>query len=409
MDFADEPEDAAFRAGVRAWLSAHAPGATVAVARRTRVTPADIDAARAWQRRKLDHGYAGLTWPREHGGQGRAGIMQVIWYQEAVAYDTPEEPLVAGEMLAGPTLVDHGTEDQQARYLPPILSGEALWCQLFSEPEAGSDLAAVRTRAVRDGDGWRVSGHKVWTSGAQHAAQGLLLCRTDPTVPKHRGLTFMILDMRQDGVRIEPLRQLNGARHFNEVFLDDVYVADTDVVGEVGDGWRVAMSTLGHERLGLPLRRRVPFAPLVELAIDTARELDPADRGALLTELAEHHVRAECLRLINDRLVTAVSQGADAGPWGSVGKLVSSALSQSTADLAMRLLGVEALRRDPSLPDGTAWHDAWFDAPSRRIAGGTDEIQRTIIGERILGLPPEPRRDRDVPFDEVPTGSGRNP
>jgi alkylation response protein AidB-like acyl-CoA dehydrogenase len=368
------------------------------------VTASDVQAAREWQRRKLADGLAGLTWSREHGGQGQPEILQVIWYQESVNFDTPEEPLVAGEMLAGPTLIDHGSEDQRARYLPSILAGDALWCQLFSEPEAGSDLAGIRTRAVRDGDGWRVTGHKVWTSGAQHAAHGLLLCRTDPTLPKHRGLTFMILDMDQRGVRVEPLRQLNGESHFNEVFLEDAFVPDIDVVGRTGDGWQVAMATLGHERLGLPMRRRVAMSALVELAVEAGSQFDEERRAVMLTELAAYQVRAECLRLINDRLVTALATGEDAGPWGSVGKLVSSALSQSTADFAMRLLGPGALWRDPAVPDGAAWQDAWMDAPSRRIAGGTDEIQRTVIGERILRLPTEPRVDRGIPFEDIPAG-----
>lgn len=403
MDLDDTPAQARFRARARAWLAANA-------ARRTGTStdraddPAAVARGRAWQRAKHQAGWAGLTWPREYGGQGRPLIDQLVWDQEAAAFEVPEETCIVSTMLAGPTIIDAGNAEQRARHLPPMLDGRAVWCQLFSEPDAGSDLAGVTTRAVRDRDGWVVTGQKVWSSGAHYADWGLLLARTDPAAAKHAGLTYFLLDLRTPGITTRPIRQITGAEHFNEVFLDQVRIPDREVLGAPGQGWRIARITLAHEREGLAVRRRVDLASFLELVRRSEVDGQPAlDRYDIRQEVSRLWMRAEALRLLNYRVLTSIARGAAPGPEGSVGKLLGADLINRVGRLALRLQGTGGLAGLPA--DAGHWQHAFLDATARRIAGGTDEIQRDIISERVLGLPREPRAGAAPGKSRPPTES----
>jgi alkylation response protein AidB-like acyl-CoA dehydrogenase len=347
-------------------------------------------------------GWTVPTWPTEYGGRGMAPSAVGPIARALARYEQPDlYPFLVGLHVAGPTILQFATPDQQARWLPAIRSGDEIWCQLFSEPGAGSDLANVSTRATRDGDEWRVTGQKVWSSRAQYARRGFLLARTDPDVSKHRGITAFALDMAAPGVDVRPLRQMNGDAHFSEVFLDDVLVTDVDRLGGIGEGWTVARAALASERGAIAATNTgmgVPIQRLLELAHDRARERggDPARLDAVVAA----YVEGEAARLTVRRARETAESGRPAGPEGSGAKLRGSAHFKTAANLALGLLG----------PEGAATYDAEVDewltlfltAPSISIRGGTDEIQRNIIGERILGLPAEPRVDADRPFRDIP-------
>jgi alkylation response protein AidB-like acyl-CoA dehydrogenase len=299
--------------------------------------------------------------------------------------------------MVGPTLIAHGTEEQKARYLDPLLRGDEVWCQLFSEPGAGSDLAGLSTKAVRDGDEFVVDGQKVWTSGAQHSQLGILLARTDPDVPKHRGITYFVVDMATPGIEVRPLRQINGAAHFNEVFLSGVRIPATDVVGEVDGGWGVALTTLGSERslIGGGMGGTA-WPQLLELARAHGATADPLRRQ----EIAAAFTRYEVLRFLGYRVQTALSQHRLPGAEASVLKLAYSRHTAATADLAMTLTGATGtLLGGEDLDE--AWRQQFLGQWSSRIGGGTDQIQGNVIAERVLGLPRDARPDKDVPFREL--------
>jgi alkylation response protein AidB-like acyl-CoA dehydrogenase len=390
----DAPAQAEFRERVRRWLNEVTVPRAPGTADRAD-TAEQVEAGRQWQRRKQAAGFGGLTWPAEFGGQGRDAIDQIIWDQEASAFDVAEEAFIVSTMLAGPTIIDVGRPEQRGRFLPPILAGDAVWCQLFSEPSAGSDLAAVLTRAVRDGDDWVVDGQKVWSSGAHYADWGLLLARTDPEAGKHAGLSMFALDMRTPGITVRPIKQITGAEHFNEVFLDAVRVPAGNLLGGAGNGWPVARTTLGHERLGLIHRRRVDVADFVELARrQLGADLATADAGQR-RQVADICMRAEALRLLNERIVAAVAAGVAPGPEASVGKIAGARLLNDMGRFTTELLGADGLLDGPDADDGGRWQYAFLDATARRIAGGSDEIQRNIIAERVLGMPRDPVRPSD--------------
>ncbi len=406
MNFEDTPEEAAFRAEARAWLDANAerplrPGETRPLASEAR-TPEDVRRAQAWQACKFDAGWACLGWPVEYGGRGASAIQNVIWGQEEARYLTPPSLFVIGQGMLGPTLLRHGTEAQKRRYLRPMARGDEIWCQLFSEPAAGSDLAGLRTSAVRDGDHWVVNGQKIWTSGAHYSRFGMIVTRTDPSVPKHAGITYFIVDMRSPGIEIRPIRQINGASGFNEVFFSEVRIPDENRVGEVNDGWRGALTTLMNERaaLGGGAAAGPSFRDLLRLAHEVELDGRPAIEDAGVRErLARFYVRQRGLEYTRWRTLTALSRGATPGPESSLGKLVGAALRQERAGFAMELLGPAG-----SLPG--PWQESFLAAPGARLAGGTDEILRNIIAERILRLPPEARVDKDAAFRDLPTGQG---
>ena len=405
MDFDDTPEEAAFRAEARAWLEANAipkghPDDFSAGMWSTDYSEEEyVKRCREWQGVLAEGGWAGITWPAELGGRGGRPIEGAIFNQEQARFGVSNGVFAIAIGMVGPTLLAHGTDDQKRRFLPPMLKGDEVWCQLFSEPEAGSDLAAIATRAERDGDEWVVTGQKVWTSAAHRAEWGILLARTDPDVPKHKGITYFLVDMRTPGIDIRPLRQMTGDAHFSEVFLDDVRIPAANVLGEVGEGWRVAQTTLASERSAIAGGSGGADPPgLIALAQQRGVADDPLVRQAVV----EAHLRSELLRYLRLRSQTALSKGERPGPEGSVMKLAYARFMQQMTTTAMHLQGALGMLDDPSLlPRGGVWTTKFLHSPSLRIAGGSDQIQGNIIGERVLGLPAEARVDRDVPFREL--------
>jgi alkylation response protein AidB-like acyl-CoA dehydrogenase len=403
MDFNDTPEEAAFREAAHAWLGAHArgrlgPGETKPLPEAR--DPEEVKRAQAWQAKKADAGWACITWPVEYGGRAATPIQNVIWNQEEARYRTPPNIFTIGQGMLGPTIMAHGTEPQKSRYLKPLLRGDEIWCQLFSEPGAGSDLAALRTTAVRDGDDWVLNGQKIWTSGAHYCDFGMIVTRTDPAAPKHAGITYFIVDMKAPGVTIRAIQQMNGAAVFNEVFFNDVRVPDTGRVGEVNDGWRGAITTLMNERaaLGGGAAGGPGYRHLLQLARDLEIEGGRAiDDPAVRQRLADFYVRQKGLEYTRYRTLTALSRGTTPGPENSMGKLVAARLRQEMSGFALDLQGAAGLTSGP-------WQRQYLSAPGGRLAGGTDEILRNIIAERILRLPPEVRVDKEVPFQDVPSG-----
>lgn len=387
MDFADSPEEQAFRERLRAWLAQVVP--------RLGTPPEALEQRLPWWRRwqTLLHaqGYAGLSWPREYGGAGAGVMLQAIFAEECDRAGAPDRLNLLGEGLVGPTLIDHGSEAQKQRHLHAILSGQQLWCQLFSEPGAGSDLAALRTRAVRDGDGWRIDGQKVWSSRAQIADFGILLARTGPG-ERHRGISFFLLDMRQSGVRVRPLRHMLGGSEFNEVFLDDVRLDDEAVVGTVGDGWRVAMATLGYERVALATGRVNIQRAIDDLIARVRVARDAAGRplGAdptLRQKVAELFVRTSLQRLTGKRILSAMAAGQPPGPEASTAKLFTTALVEDLADCALGTFGLAGQEEPDDAEPSGRWLRLAYQARGTSIAGGSTFIQRNIVAERVLGLP----------------------
>jgi alkylation response protein AidB-like acyl-CoA dehydrogenase len=402
VDIDDTPEEAAFRAEARAWLEAHAI---------PRGHPDDfssglwtgaydeatyIDRCQDWQRTLYDGGWAGITWPKAYGGRGGPPIHQVIFGQEQARFGVSNGAFMISIGMAGPTILAHGTDEQKDRLLPPMLRGDEMWCQLFSEPGAGSDLANLSTRAVRDGDEWVVTGQKVWTSSPDRARWGMLLARTDPDVPKHRGIGYFVLDMDAAGIDVRPLRQMTGESHFSEVFLDGVRVPAGNLVGGPGEGWRIAQTTLTSERSSIAGGVGVTPAALIEFA----RRFGTGDL-VLRQALVDVHIRFELLRFLRYRSQTALSQGRAPGPESSVMKLAFARYMQALTTTAISAQGAWGLLGGPDVADDGMWLRRFLHAPSLRIAGGSDQVQANIVGERALGLPAEPRTDKDVPFREL--------
>ncbi|GAA4129267.1 acyl-CoA dehydrogenase family protein [Nocardioides fonticola] len=403
MDFDDTPDEAAWRQQVRRFLEEH---------RSTLVDPAtrhDVAAARARQALLYDHGYVGVTWPEAAGGRGGTPMQQAIVDQELARIGFPGLINLIGIGMCGPTVIVHGSEEQKERYLRRLLRAEDIWCQLFSEPASGSDLAALRTKAVQQEDGsWRISGQKVWTTLAHLADYGILLTRTDPDVAKHRGLTMFVVDMKAPGVTARPLRQMSGGAEFNEVFFDDVVIPDSERLGEVGQGWQVALTTLMSERLSLGGGGTEIGAGVDAAAAHLAARLgaQSADRQALVRQsFGRAYVSSLGTRYTGYRLLSALSKGALPGPEASAGKLAGTVAARQLSDLAVRALGPEAVFA--STADGeNLWQQSQAGLPGMAIAGGTNEVLRNVIGERVLGLPAEPRADKGVTFRESLAQSG---
>jgi alkylation response protein AidB-like acyl-CoA dehydrogenase len=383
VDFRDSHADAEFRAEARRVIEA----AVDALPGPEPVTTEDrLPYFRQFQKHIRDAGFAGLSWPREYGGRAASLTEQAIFLQEYDRAGAPDRLNLLGEGLAGPTIIDFGSEEHKRRFLPGILSGEEIWCQLFSEPNAGSDLAALEARAERDGDGWRISGQKVWTSRAQVAAHGLLLARTGGG-ERHRGITYFLLPMDAEGVSIRPLRHMLGEAEFNEVFLDDVHVPDELRIGDVDDGWRVAMATLSYERVALATGRvnvqRV-VGDLVRMVREGERDGRPlADDAALRRKVADLYARSQVQRVNGLRALSSMDKGTP-GPEASIGKLLSAPLVEELADLACSLSGLDAQLDEDGLDP---WLRLAYQARGTSIAGGTTFIQRNIVAERVLGLP----------------------
>ena len=406
MDFNDTPEEAAFRAEARAFLDKNAElqgpeEAAESVIERD--DPETIRAAQAWQALKCDNGWACITWPKELGGRGGTPIQSVVWNQEQGRYKTPPNIFMIGIGMLGPTIMTHGTPEQKERYLPKMARGDEIWCQLFSEPAAGSDLAGLRMSAVKDGDEWVLNGQKIWTTGAHYSRWGMLPARSDPTVAKHAGMTYFIVDMEAKGIEIRPIKQINGASHFTEVFYSDVRVPDSYRVGAVGDGWRVAITTLMHERAAVGAGGRV--GPGVDDLIRLAQQVELNGRPAIedagvRQRIADFSVRMAGLRCTGYRTLTALSRGQTPGPEASIMKLVGASLGQQVASYGIDLQGLAGSVMD----EEGGWQDAYLQSAGLRLAGGSDEILLNIIAERVLRLPPEPRVDKNLAFREIPTG-----
>jgi acyl-CoA dehydrogenase len=407
LDFNDSPEEAAFRTEVRTWLDANArrladdeqsSGGVSGLlgAHTTEDEELVVVAAKAWQQKLYDAGWAGITWPKAFGGADLSPIQTVIFDEELERYDVPANIFGIGLGMIGPAIMYHGTDEQKSRYLPKMLSGEEVWCQLWSEPNAGSDVASLQTRAEPSGDEWVVNGQKVWTSGAQYSRFGLMIARTDLDAPKHRGITVFIVDMTAPGVDIRPLRQMTGAAHFNEVFLTDVRIADSNRVGDVNDGWRVAMTVLMNERMSAAsaFNAQATIAPLVRLAQQTGAYED----GEVRQQLADLYIGAKLLTLTGNRTVTKIKKGGIPGPEGSISKLVWSDLMSDASARALSILGLRGAIDE-------TWSESFLMAPGLHLGGGTDDIMRNIIGERVLGLPKEPSVDKDVPYRELRVGT----
>jgi alkylation response protein AidB-like acyl-CoA dehydrogenase len=404
VDFDDTPEEAAFRAEARAWLGAnavpkgHPDDFSAGIWTSAYTEDVYVKRCREWQGRLAEGGWAGITWPRAYGGRGGRPIEAAIFNQEQARFGVSNGVFAIAIGMVGPTLLAHGTDEQQARYLPAMLRGDEVWCQLFSEPEAGSDLANLTTRAVLDGAEWVVTGQKVWTSTAERAEWGILLARTDLDAPKHRGITYLLVDMATPGIEIRPLRQMTGDAHFSEVFLDEVRVPVANVVGLPGEGWKVAQTTLASERTAIAGGSGGADPPgLAALARAFGVDHDPLVRQAVV----EAHLRSELLRFLRLRAQTALSKGTRPGAETSVMKLAYARFMQHMTTTAMHVQGPTGMLAGPELPAGGVWTTKFLHSPSLRIAGGSDQVQANIVGERVLGLPAEPRVDKDVPFRDL--------
>jgi alkylation response protein AidB-like acyl-CoA dehydrogenase len=375
MDLTFDERELAFRDELRGWLADNSPGDG----------PEGEDDnytwRRDWQRRLHEGGWAGVHWPVEYGGRGATMVESAIFYEELARSGAPLPANVLGLLLGGPTLMVWGNEEQKDRYLPPILSAEEIWCQGFSEPDAGSDFGAVKTRAVKDGDDWLVTGQKVWTSGAQYSKWCMLVARTDFDAPKHKGLTYFLMDMDQAEVQVRPLKQITGESEFNELFLEEARIPDANVIGGVGNGWKVALTTLMNERaglaFGLQVRLRVLLDELTAVAAENGKLADPR----ILDQLGELHMRCEILRLTAYRGLTATMKYGQPGPEGSLTKWMWSETNGMATQLAADIVGPEALTM------GNKWSYELLRARGNTIEGGTTEILKNIVAERVLGLP----------------------
>jgi alkylation response protein AidB-like acyl-CoA dehydrogenase len=375
MDLTLTPEEEAFRDEVRTWLEENHPGPE----------PDGEEPKflfrRDWQRKMHEAGWAGISWPKEYGGRGASLIEQAIFSEEMARSKAPSPANVLGLVMGGPVVIAHGSEDQKERFLEPILSAEEIWCQGFSEPESGSDLASLKTRAVRENGSWRVSGQKVWTTYAHEAKWCMLLARTDTDAPKHKGLTYFICDMDQDGVEVRPLRQITGEAEFNEIFFEDAEVDEENVVGGEGNGWMVAITTLMHERAGLGAASAISIRRELDELIDEINNRGLGDDPIIRQRIAELKIGVEALRLGALRALTQQMKVGIPGPEGSISKWEWALLNQKLTELAADVLGPEALR------PGTEWSYRLLRSRANSIEGGTTDVMKNIVAERVLGLP----------------------
>jgi alkylation response protein AidB-like acyl-CoA dehydrogenase len=375
MDLTLSPQEQAFRDELREWLDANHPG------EEPEGDPAQFEFRKEWQRTLAAAGWAGISWPEEYGGRGATLIEQAIFNEEVARAKTPPVANVLGLVMGGPVVIAHGTEEQKQRYLKPILTADEIWCQGFSEPESGSDLASLKTKAVKDNGDWVVTGQKVWTTYAHEAKWCMLVARTDPDAPKHKGLTYFLMDMEQDAVQVRPLRQITGESEFNELFIEEARIPDENVLGGVGNGWTVALTTLMHERAGiafaLQVQLKIVLGELMELAREQGLDQDPVTRQ----RIAQLYIESEAIRLNASRGLTQIMKTGVPGPEGSLTKWMWSDTNQALTELAMDLRGPEAPVVDSD------WTYRFLRARANSIEGGTTEILKNIVAERVLGLP----------------------
>jgi alkylation response protein AidB-like acyl-CoA dehydrogenase len=376
MDLTFNERETAFRDELRAWFDSHPPGAE---------PQHDEDVHYRWrqdfQRELASGGWAAVHWPVEYGGRGATLTESAIFFEELGRSGAPLPANVLGLLLAGPTIMTWGTPEQKERLLTPILTAEEIWCQGFSEPDAGSDLASLKTRAVKDNGDWVISGQKVWTSGAQYAKWCMLVARTDSEAPKHKGLTYFVMDMEQEEVQVRPLRQITGESEFNELFIDGARIPSENLLGGEGNGWKVALTTLMNERAGLAFFLQVRMRQLLDQLIGLARDRGLLSDPVVADRLGELHLKAEVLRLTAYRGLTAIEKYGQPGPEGSLTKWMWSQTNQELTQFAADLLGAEAL----SL--GSPWSYELLRARGNSIEGGTTEVLKNIVAERVLGLP----------------------
>jgi alkylation response protein AidB-like acyl-CoA dehydrogenase len=388
VDLTLSPSEEAFRDELRVWLEQNHPGEP----------PSDeadaFEFSRRWQGKLHEGGWAGVSWPREYGGRGATLVEQAIFYEELVRSRAPRTANVIGLAMGGPVVITHGTEEQKQRYLEPILSAEEIWCQGFSEPEAGSDLASLKTRAVKRNGEWLVTGQKVWTTLAHVAKWCMLVARTDPDAPKHQGLTYFLMDMEQDGVEVKPLRQITGEAEFNEIFMDEARIPEENVVGGVGNGWAVAITTLMNERAGLAFGAQaalqIAMRKLIELAGSTARNGESVTKDPIIRDaLAQLFIETEIFRVTNYRGLTKIMKSGVPGPEGSLGKWQWAEVNQALAEIALDIEGPYAqLEGDSEYSiEGGEWQYQFLRSRANSIEGGTTEILKNIVAERVLGLP----------------------
>ena len=385
MDLSFTPEEEAFAREIRAWLAANLDPPP-----RFEALDDEIAWGRSWQARLAADRWIGVHWPEEYGGRGASPVQVAIYNMEYARARAPQPVNRVGINLAGPTLLARGTDEQRARWLPRILDASEIWCQLFSEPDAGSDLASLKTRARRDGDGWRLSGQKVWTSYAQYARWGICLARTDPDAPMHKGISYFVVDMEADGLEIRPLVQITGEAEFNEVFLDEVFVPDDHLIGEVNAGWSVANTTLAHERgTNFPFKEQVVHEVYLDEVYGLAAERGVLDDVDIADGLAQSYVELRVLRLHNWRMLSRLARGEEPGPESSWIKLQWSDMTQHFSDVALTVCGEESPLwfGAHDVPAGGRWQRQWLWSKAASIAGGTSEVQKNIVAERILGLP----------------------
>ena len=375
MDLTLSPSEQEFRDEVRGWLDTNHPGPT------PEGDDAGFEFRRDWQRKLNERGWAGLSWPEQYGGSGATLFEQAIFSEELARASAPQMANTLGLAMGGPTVIGHGTDEQKDRYLAPILSADEIWCQGFSEPQSGSDLASLKTKAVRKGDEWIVTGQKVWTTMAHQSKWCMLLARTDPDAAKHRGLTYFLMDMEQDGVEIRPLRQITGEAEFNELFIEEARIPDENIVGGENNGWSVAITTLMHERAGLAFALQVSVQIALRELMERARSTGAADDPLIRQRFAQLYAEAQVLRLNAYRGLTKLQAHGAPGPEGSLGKWHWAEVNQSLTELALDLAGPRAqLVDDP-------WTYRYLRARANSIEGGTTEILKNIVAERVLGLP----------------------
>ncbi len=376
MDLTLSPQEEEFRDELRGWLEENHPGPG------PEGDEAGFVFRRDWQRKLNDRGWAGLSWPEQYGGAGATLVEQAIFYEEMARSGAPQMANVLGLAMGGPTVIAHGDEAQKDRYLLPILSADEIWCQGFSEPESGSDLASLKTRAVRKGDEWVVTGQKVWTTMAHVSKWCMLVARTDPDAAKHRGLTYFLMDMEQDGVEVRPLRQITGEAEFNELFIEEARIPHANIVGGENNGWAVAITTLMHERAGLAFALQVEVQIALRELLARARESAAAVDPVVRQRLAQLYIEAQVLRLNAYRGLTATMKRGAPGPEGSLGKWHWAEVNQALTDLALDLSGARA-----QLAEEGGWSYRFLRARGNSIEGGTTEILKNIVAERVLGLP----------------------
>ena len=404
MDFNDTPEQAQFRNTCREWLEKNAEPKS----NKKKEGFADIeflDVARGWQKKKYDAGWAMLHWPKEYGGIAASPIERIIWAEEESKFNVPRGIFEIGLGMCGPVMMEYASDEQKERYLPAMAEGTEIWCQLFSEPSAGSDVAGLRSKAVQDGDNWIINGQKVWTSGAHFCDYGILVVRHDPNLEKHKGMTFFFVDMKSPGIEVKPIKQITGGSSFNEVYFTDVVIPDSQRLGAIGDGWKVAITTLMNERLAVGDANGAD----VKEAFNWAKKQDDSGESlinnrATRESIADWYCEANGLKNTKLRTMSALSKGETPGPEASITKIVSANKLQDIGNFGIDSLDMAGmLRTDDN--EIQSFQNAWLGAPGLRIAGGTDEILKNIISERVLGLPQDKRSDKGMPFKDIPSGN----